>query len=383
MREKSRIWIPMVVIFTVFVDNMGQQPLISPYAVELGATALGAALMVGVYSAANVTGNLVSPGIMIHLGQGRTAVLALLSAGIVLLTYGLATNPLQMAAIRVIHGLMGGILVPAIFCCLGDSAPAGRHGVIMGRAGAAIGAAAVVGPLVTGLAGHLGGFRAAFSALGAILLGGAFLATRLPQGVRDPRPRGRPRRLLLESLSNRTIRVALAAAFALMMSMGTLGYRFPLLARDLGLAPHWVGMMFSLFAASALVLMAGLTGQLSDRVGRRPPILGGLALVVASLSGLELLSSPLSLAFLMVTYGAGFGLVFPSMNALVLDSSPAGGRGPAFGVFHAFFSAGVIAGPILAGLQLPLLPFLRVALVILIGMIFIAATPISAPGADA
>jgi MFS family permease len=75
----------------------------------------------------------------------------------------------------------------------------------------------------------------------------------------------------------------------------------------------------------------------------------GLAFVGA---GLLLLAFASSLEFMlgaMTLYGLGFGLIFPAVNALVADASMPGERGTAFGLFYAFYSAGVVAGAGLAG----------------------------------
>jgi MFS transporter, DHA1 family, multidrug resistance protein len=56
-----------------------------------------------------------------------------------------------------------------------------------------------------------------------------------------------------------------------------------------------------------------------------------------------------SLTLVMALYGAGYGTLFPSACAIVVDRTVASNRGTAFGLFYAAFSFGVTIGPVAAG----------------------------------
>ena len=54
------------------------------------------------------------------------------------------------------------------------------------------------------------------------------------------------------------------------------------------------------------------------------------------------------MAVVMVLYGAAYGMLFPSISALVADSTGPEERGTAAGIFHAFLTAGVgIGAPVI------------------------------------
>src|SRR5699024_751130 len=59
--------------------------------------------------------------------------------------------------------------------------------------------------------------------------------------------------------------------------------------------------------------------------------------------------SALGIFVVMVIYGLGFALTFPSMNKIIAESSEMHERGKANGIFYSYFSLGSVAGSTLAG----------------------------------
>src|SRR5690625_7731314 len=52
----------------------------------------------------------------------------------------------------------------------------------------------------------------------------------------------------------------------------------------------------------------------------------------------------------MILYGIGFALIFPTMSGLVTEGSRAEERGMAFGIFYGIFSFGIVVGSFVTGL---------------------------------
>lgn len=140
----------------------------------------------------------------------------------------------------------------------------------------------------------------------------------------------------------------------------------PFYATRLGADAVVVGLMVSAFAVAQLAT-APLWGRLSDRVGRRPTILGGL--VVSTLAYLlfalacaeratALLAPGTLLAVLFVSrlvQGAGTGTT-GVVQAYVSDSVPPEERAKALGWLTAATSAGVMIGPAIGSLAATLGP---------------------------
>ena len=74
------------------------------------------------------------------------------------------------------------------------------------------------------------------------------------------------------------------------------------------------------------------------------PTVAGLALGIVSLALLASQTTFPLLAGVMALYGAGYGLLFPSISAMVADNSELEERGVAAGMFHALLTAGVAIG---------------------------------------
>ncbi|HXF87266.1 MAG TPA: MFS transporter [Xanthobacteraceae bacterium] len=90
-------------------------------------------------------------------------------------------------------------------------------------------------------------------------------------------------------------------------------------------------------------------GILSDKVGRMPILLAGLALLIAADVVLALASGFLGLAAGVVLWGLHMGFSQGLLASLVADAAPAELRGTAFGIFNLVTGAALLAASIIAG----------------------------------
>ena len=104
----------------------------------------------------------------------------------------------------------------------------------------------------------------------------------------------------------------------------------PLFASSLGADTLQVGMI-----NGAFMLMAGAlsipSGLVSDRLGRRLPILAGLLLLSGSSFLLFWSTSPLQMAGIYLLFGIGLAAFAPTLMSYVADVTPADRLGQAFG----------------------------------------------------
>ena len=93
-----------------------------------------------------------------------------------------------------------------------------------------------------------------------------------------------------------------------------------------------------------------IAGGLSDRVGRRPLILGGWAIYALVYLGFASASTEWHAWALFLVYGLYFGMAEGPEKALVADLAPASRRGTAYGWFNAAVGVAALPASIVFGL---------------------------------
>ncbi len=164
-------------------------------------------------------------------------------------------------------------------------------------------------------------------------------------------------------ISLRRLWVLMVTAFVDMLGYALVLPLLPLYAKDFGADAFTIGLLLAAFALAQLVT-APLWGRLSDRVGRRPVIIGGQALAAVAflLFGLASTVGPatgegpwswpvLLLLFSRLAQGAGGGTISAN-QAYVADAVQPDQRAQALGWITAATSAGVMIGPAVGSLSL-------------------------------
>ena len=144
-------------------------------------------------------------------------------------------------------------------------------------------------------------------------------------------------------LRRRGLVTAYCSIFAQYFAFGGVVTLLPLYVKGLGMEAFHVGMLLVIFAIMFIIVQIP-SGALSDKVGRLMPIAIGLSLGIVSLLILPLLGTFPLLAVATALYGVAYGLIFPSISALVADHTIPEERGTATGMFHALLTAGVAIG---------------------------------------
>ena len=179
---------------------------------------------------------------------------------------------------------------------------------------------------------------------------GGLLARSTGVGVRAPDPDVEPL-TIVRALRIPTYRAALASGLA--TGWAVQGVRVALVplfvAVALGREPVWAGVALTVFAVGDGAMLLATSG-LSDRRGRRPVVVAGLAMVAAGTACLGVLPNLVVLLVASLVAGAGAGLLQPAQGAAVADL--VGSRrsgGPALSGFQMASDVGAIIGPLAAG----------------------------------
>lgn len=343
-----------LVVLVTFLDLFIQFPVVAPYAGALGASPVLAGIIVGVYSATNLVGNVLAGMWLDRWGRRRPVLIGLLVSAAALGAYALSQTPEHLLVARAVHGLATAVLTPGAFAIIGDSTAEDRRARVMGVSGALIAVAAIIGPPLAGITRDRIGPEAVFTGGAILMLLVAVVFGPLTPAVDSP-PQPVARRLPAAPgyhrlLTNRRLAGACLAALALTVGLGTLVTHLPQTLAARGETATRSGLAFTIYALVAMVVMAGPLNRLSDRVGRFGPVAVGLALIGAGMMLLGLVGGAAGVAAGMGVVGLGFGLLFPAATALVAESSSRAQRGLAFGLFYAVYSLGVVAGALLSGM---------------------------------
>lgn len=339
-----------IIIFFAFFDLFAQLPIMSPFAVSLGATPFLAGLAVGMYSLSNIFGNIVSGVVSDRKGPYAILVFGLLATGIILFSYSLSAGPYSLLAIRFFHGLAAGLTVPAAFTYLANRTDHSRRGKSAAVSGAFVGLAAIVGPAYGAIFASRSSVEQTMSFTGTLLAVLGVLAFFALKGQTIKKePRSSKPLAFSDMIHNRGLLQSFTGAFFLMFSQGVLAYMLPLKVEEAGFESEMSGLLLSTFGIAAILVFLLPVNRLFDKIRPLHTLFAGFILMGLSLFLLSGSSSALGMYSIMCTYGIGFAFLFPSINSLLIDSTEAESRGRAYGYFYAFFSLGVVAGSSFTG----------------------------------
>jgi len=297
-------------------------------AFELNYSEIG--LLVTAFHASAVAANFGS-GALVDLAGRRVVfqVLALVVGGLALAGFAVVGSAVALALLVAVIGATNNLWHPAAISYLSARLPARRgYALSMHALGANLGDA--VAPLAAGALLVALSWRgtAAVNALPAFAAALALAATLLPveRGAGSAGRRGLSGREYLAGLAamardRAMLGLCLMSGFRAMTQTGLLTFLPLYVAHVVGLGPLWVGLTLSVMQVGGLI--AGpLAGAWSDRVGRRPVVLAGLALTTAMLLGLSLVGSGALFVAGVAVLGFALYAVRPVVHSWAMDLTP-------------------------------------------------------------
>ncbi len=196
------------------------------------------------------------------------------------------------------------------------------------------------------------------------------LEQSLADPVQDGGPAALPRDLLARlryaSWAHRPLFAANLAGFTNNLQDGLAWGLLPLYYAASGLSLREIGILAALHPAVWGVAQIG-TGALSDRVGRRPLIVGGMLIQVTALAVVVMAGGFSGWALAAVLLGLGTAAVYPTLIAQVSDLVSPRDRASGVGVYRLWRDLGYVAGGLVGGVAADLLGFrLAIGLVALL-----------------
>lgn len=154
-------------------------------------------------------------------------------------------------------------------------------------------------------------------------------------------------------LRNPRFALLFGSLFLVMIGFGLVIPLLPFFARDLGASSFDMGLMTAVWAA-AQFLIAPRWGSFSDRHGRRPALILGLAGFGLGFFLMGMSTELWMLYAARIVGGLLSASTIPSAKAYIADITPREERGPSMGLLGAAFGLGFMLGPAIGSLMVPL-----------------------------
>lgn len=338
------------IVFFSFFDLFSQLPVMSTFASSVGSSSFIVGFVVGLYSLTNTFGNILSGIMTDRIGPFKILLVGLLLTSCSLLLYQFVDSPLLLIIVRIIHGFVAGLIVPAAFTFSANTTINNQQGKKVAFTGTFVGLAAIIGPAFSGIMASKISVSFVFNSvaiLGFILtiLSAIFLRKyKLSKKKHDD--------AIVQgsgSIFNAGVIKAFCGAFFLMFSQGVIAYLLPLHVQSLGYDSKLSGTLLSTFGIIAVLIFVLPINRIFDRVTPSTTMAIGIGSMGLSQLLLSQSTTSLALYFVLGLYGVGFAFLFPSINTMLIKATTAELRGRAYGYFYAFFSLGVVAGSSIIG----------------------------------
>jgi DHA1 family multidrug resistance protein-like MFS transporter len=261
---------------------------------------------------------------------------------------GLATNYPLLILARIVEGVGSALYVTSATTWVAQISTGEARGRYMSLYSGLIFAGTSFGPTIGGYAAVRFGLNAPFFFYAAFAFFG-LLATIPLKEPHEPSSSGHSEMSLKDVpavLLNGPFLLVNSSVFALFfLRVGVRSTLLPLYASlNLGLTEDKIGLIM-MVAAILTSVLAFPSGWLSDKIGRKIPIMTCLFLSTVSVLLIPLQTSLGGLIGIMALYGLGTGLQ-GSIAAWPADVAPKGRLGTSMGVYRVIGDLGMVLGPI-------------------------------------
>lgn len=151
------------------------------------------------------------------------------------------------------------------------------------------------------------------------------------------------------SFRDRSMSSACQAGMVNNLNDGMAWALLPLFFAARGLDLQQIGILAGVYPAVWGVGQLG-TGWLSDHIGRKVLIVGGMLLQAVAIAGFVLLSGFTSWLIAAALLGAGTAMVYPTLLAVIGDIASPADRATSVGVYRTWRDSGYAVGAIVAGI---------------------------------
>jgi DHA1 family multidrug resistance protein-like MFS transporter len=336
----------------VFTGNLGLGiviPFLPIYAKTLGATGI----TIGIFFASFPLAQMLFMPLISRLSDqyGRKKFIALgqLLCSLLSLWYIYAPDIFWLILGRFLQGGVMALIIPIATAYVGDLAPPEKRGTYMGIFNLFLTSSFGVGPLVGGWLSDAYGMESSFYLMGALNVVAFFAVLLLLPESRPTTHAQRQSSSYLVLLQRPKIR---GLAFFRMINSIQMGLWFsflPLLGTEvLSMSKGQIGTVLAMYMLVSSLVQVPF-GRLADRMSRHLLISAGGYLASVAFAAVWFAQGFVHLLLIGALAGAMGAMAIPALTALAADEGHHGGMGALMGIMNMAMSAGMMLGPVLAG----------------------------------
>ncbi len=353
-RIPREIWVLIAAAFVIALGFGLITPVLPQFAQSFGVGAFASSLVVSAFAFFRLVFAPAGGRLSARLGERPIYLTGLVIVAVSTGATAFAQSYWQLLVFRSLGGIGSTMFTVSAVALLVRLAPPSIRARVSSVYASAFLLGGIGGPVVGGLLGNLG-LQVPFIVYAvALLLAATIVGVFLRGASLRPAPGAPvlPTMTVRDGWRDSAYRAAVGSAVAHgWANFGVRNANLPLFAAaGIGKQPGVAGMALAVFAAGNAAGLA-IAGRLSDRLGRKPFILGGLVVSGLATAATGFATGLVTLVVLSVIAGVGAGTLNPAQQASLADVV---GRdrngGPALAAFQMAQDTGAILGPLVAGL---------------------------------
>jgi MFS family permease len=366
-------------------------PVLPQYALSFSIPIALVGWAVSAFGLARVVTDIPAGFLADRFGRKRNMIFGLVLIILSSIAAGTASNYTWLILARIVEGIGSALYMISATTWVAQVSAGKSRGRYMSLYTGLVFAGTAFGPTIGGYTAAHFGLQAPFFAYAVLGLAGLIATLPLKETADSSQATRSKMRMkdVLSVLSNRPFMLVNCAVLALFfLRTGVRSTLVPLYASlNLGLSEERIGILLTV-AAVVTAVCTFPSGWLSDKVGRKKPMMACLFLSGIAVLLIPLQGSLAGLTGIMAFYGLATGLQ-GSIAAWPADVAPKGRLGTSMGVYRIMGDMGMVLGPITASyvadytgdLTITFMPFLAPALLtFVVGVLMIWARDPAAKG---
>lgn len=366
----ARIYALMLSATTFVLNFTLIQPIFSLFLTSRGITVVQLGILLSIQSFIPLIIRIPLSGVVVKVGRLRSMIIGLFVSGVASVIFIYAQTYTHFLLAIAVNSITASSFNQTAMSTVSDAAPSERQGDAMGRYLTFLGLGMLIGPAVCSRLVESLGYTGLFW-LSAIvpLFGIALLIFMAPTNIKERKATSREKPLIstVDSmkmiLGNRNVlllsycRASFSAAQSLFLAL------FSIYAvQQLGFSESVVAMLFTV-RGFANMLSRYPAGSISDRIGRRPLMLGAYGFLVVSFFMIAYTKSALMLGIALGLYGLCWGTRAVSEWAFLTDLVEPEIKTISISYLASVFSLGSTLGSVASGILTLYLPYSTIFLI--------------------